>query len=90
MAYDRRVADTKQAEKIVSKVVARLKEEREAQGMSKRQLAIRANVDPKTVSFVENEERNPTLYTLLKFAGALDIDLGSIISNAGSKKEGGK
>lgn len=76
------MAKNDHAEQTVSRVVARLQAEREAKEMSKRQLAIRASVDPKTVSFVENEERNPTLYTLLKFANALDTELENIISEA--------
>ena len=68
------------AEKVASRVVKRLREERLAQGMSKNRLATLAHVDPKTVAFVEDEKRNPTLYTLLKLATALDIELGAIIS----------
>ena len=71
-----------QAEKVVSRVVDRLREIREDIGLSKNRLAKLAGVDPKTVAFVEKRQRNPTLFTLLLLAGAMEADLGEIVKDA--------
>lgn len=76
------MSDVDIAEASVSKVVRRLKEARIAKEMSKNRLAKLAGVDPKTVGFIEREERSPTLFTLVKLARALEVELGAIIAEA--------
>ncbi len=81
------MSDPKRAETVVSGVVESLQEARLEIGMSKNRLAKLAGVDPKTVAFVENGERSPTLYTLVLLADALDADLGSVIDEALDRAE---
>jgi transcriptional regulator with XRE-family HTH domain len=45
-------------------------------------VAERAGLSQQMVSYVEREMRNPTLDTLLRIAGALEVDLAKIISRA--------
>jgi transcriptional regulator with XRE-family HTH domain len=70
------------AEMIVRLVVKRLTEARVALGMSKNRLAVLAGIDPKAVAFIEKGERSPTLHTLAKMARALDVSLGTMVSDA--------
>lgn len=69
------------AEFMVVHTVAKLRAERTKLGLSKRALAIKAGLDPKTIGLIERGERNPTLYTLALIATALEMDLGYIISS---------
>ena len=63
--------------------VARLLREcREAQGLSMNEVATRAGLSHTMISRVERELRKPTLDTLLRIAGAMEIDLWPIIKNA--------
>ena len=64
---------------ICSEVARLLKQERERQKISLNALSIRAGLSRQTVAFIENEERNPTLDTLLRLAGALDLHLEDLI-----------
>ena len=59
--------------------IRRLADERQRQGMSMTKLAALASIDTKTVSLIERGERSPTLYTILRIAGALELDPESII-----------
>jgi transcriptional regulator with XRE-family HTH domain len=45
-------------------------------------VAERAGLSQQMVSYVEREMRNPTLETLLRMAGALEVDLAKIITRA--------
>lgn len=58
----------------------RLAQERTRRGISKKRLAALAGIDRSTVAFIEDPAENPTIYNLLRYSLALDIDLGSIIS----------
>jgi len=73
------------AKNIVHGVIASLKKRREALGWSQRTLAKRAGVDPKTVSLIEREIRNPTLFTLALLASALDLPLWVATKEAETK-----
>lgn len=33
-----------------------------------------------TIAFIEDPEKNPTIYNLLRYALALEIDLGGLVS----------
>lgn len=68
--------------KICAEIVRLLKEERERQGLSQNQLATKADVNQSLVSAIEKEPWNPTVSTLLRIAGALEIDLGKVVTVA--------
>ena len=61
-----------------------MRQERERRGLSMNELAARAGLSQQMVSYVEREMRNPTLETLLRMAGALDVDLGKLLTRAGT------
>jgi transcriptional regulator with XRE-family HTH domain len=67
----------------VCKAVARiLREERLRQDISLNALAAKAGLSYQMVSYVEREMRNPTLDTLLRITGALEIDLANVLRRA--------
>lgn len=59
-----------------------LKEEREKRGHSLNLLSEKAGLSRQTISFIEQEERNPTLDTLLRLTAAMDVELESVIARA--------
>ena len=59
-----------------------LKKERERLRLSMTTVAAKAGLSQQMVSYVERGIRNPTLETLLRITGALDIDLAKIIAQA--------
>jgi transcriptional regulator with XRE-family HTH domain len=56
-----------------------LREQRQARDMSQEALALKANVDRTFVSQIERGIRQPTLTTLCKLAGALEIQPSTLI-----------
>lgn len=80
--YASRVPVDRTPEKICSAVARVLKAERARQGLSLNALAEKAGLSRQTVTFVEQEERNPTLDTLLRLTAALGVDLEQIIGLA--------
>lgn len=69
-------------DQIASLVIADLRGKREKIGMSMNVLAERSGLSLTMISFVERGLRKPTLDTLLRIAGALNISLGSILKKA--------
>jgi transcriptional regulator with XRE-family HTH domain len=67
---------------ICSHVARLIKEERQRQKLSLNALAARAGLSRQMVSYVEQEERNPSLETLLRLTGALGVQLEAIIRHA--------
>jgi len=76
------VATKKDYEVICSEVARLLKAERARQGASLNSVAEKAGLSRQTVTFVEQELRNPTLETLLRLTTAPGIDLENIIASA--------
>lgn len=70
------------AQFLVARTVRILAERRNSLGLSKRALAIRAGLDPRTIGLIERGERSPTLHTVALIAAALDLELGHLISSA--------
>ena len=68
--------------RICSEIARLLKEERLQQKLSLNLLSARAGLNRQTVSFVEGEERMPTVDTLLRISDALDIKLEDVIAKA--------
>ena len=73
---------------ICAAVVRRLRAERQRQQLSMRRLAEQAGLSQAMISLVENDLRNPTLDTLLRITGALQLNLGRLLLKATAK--GGK
>ena len=67
---------------ICSEVARLLKEERMRRGLSLNALSARAGLSRQTVAFIEQEERNPTLETLLRMTAVLEVKLEDLIKNA--------
>lgn len=67
-------------EKILEDVVAEFKRLRLEKGFSHDKLATRAGVTRSAISHVESGRRKPSLLLCLKIAKALDIPLGSLVS----------
>jgi transcriptional regulator with XRE-family HTH domain len=60
-----------------------LRERRESLGLSMNEVARRTGLAQQTVSFVERGMRMPTLDTLLRITGALDLELWKVLREAG-------
>lgn len=73
---------SKVAEATVSRLIGLLAQHREKKGLSQRQLAGLAGLDPKTISLWERGERSPTLAALLLVSTAMNCDLGQKLKEA--------
>jgi transcriptional regulator with XRE-family HTH domain len=76
------VATDSQRKILSSRIIKALRDERIRQGMSMTALAEKSGLSLTMISFVERELRNPTLDSLLRIAGALDVRLGGVIVKA--------
>jgi transcriptional regulator with XRE-family HTH domain len=63
-----------------------LRDERESQNLSLNSLAAKAGISRQMVSYIEQEERNPSLDTLLRITDALQINLDDVIKRAREDK----
>jgi transcriptional regulator with XRE-family HTH domain len=68
------------ASKINAELSKRLAQERIARGLSKKKFAVVSGMNRSTIAFIEDPEKNPTIYNLLRYALALEIDLGELVS----------
>jgi len=82
LMYWRPVRSTRLLDAISTQVTRLLKEQRRKRRLSLNVLAQKAGVARQTVSYVEQEVRNPTLDTLLRITTALEVDLEQIIAKA--------
>ena len=64
---------------INSKVIKELVRIRKSAGVSKKALSELTGLSRRGIQLIEEEQRNPTLLSLLKLAQALNVDLGAII-----------
>lgn len=69
-------------ENICSNVARLLREDRQRKNLSLNAVAAKAGVSRQIVSYIEQEERNPSLDTLLRITDALGIHLDDLISQA--------
>jgi transcriptional regulator with XRE-family HTH domain len=76
------VAAAKATEAISSQVARLLREERIKRHLSLNELAAKAGVSRQMVSYIEQEERNPSLDTMLRITRALEINLDDVIRRA--------
>ena len=70
-------------DELSAAVIRLLREERDAQGVSGKQLAKLCGLNQSTISLTDRGLRKPTLETLLRLAVVLRIDLGEILTKAG-------
>jgi transcriptional regulator with XRE-family HTH domain len=82
------VSVSKISEIVCSQVARLLKEARAKSGLSLNLVAQKAGLSRQTVTFIEQEQRIPTLDTLLRITLALDIDLEKVIAEARKSVKG--
>lgn len=82
LGYVPNVSVEKSHQTICSQVARLLREERQRQNLSLKTLAELAGLSRQMVSYVEQEERNPTLDTLLRISTALGVKLEELIKRA--------
>ncbi|HTX75098.1 MAG TPA: helix-turn-helix transcriptional regulator [Terracidiphilus sp.] len=75
------------AQEAGSQVAARVREIRGARHLSQRQLAARMEVPRTYISKIENGKAIPTLSSLERLAGALDVEVGQLVRDARSQRE---
>jgi transcriptional regulator with XRE-family HTH domain len=68
--------------RVALQVAQLLRDERIRRKISMDQLAAKAGLSQPMISYVERGLRNPTLDTLLRIAGALDVDLWKLLKRA--------
>jgi DNA-binding XRE family transcriptional regulator len=76
------VAQKYPREAICSSVARHLRLAREERGLSLNALSEQAGLSCQTISFIEQEERNPTLDTLLRITAVLGITLNDLLKQA--------
>lgn len=69
-------------DKLKKKIGQRIIEFREQKGWSQADLARACSKDRQAIEKLENGKVNPTLYTLLEVANALDISLSKLVDFA--------
>ena len=76
------MTDNALREKLCSNLSRLLKEERLRQKMSLNLLAEKAGLNRQTVKFIEDEERTPTIDTLLRLTEVLEVPLEDLLKRA--------
>ncbi|MEY2485304.1 MAG: hypothetical protein QOH39_952 [Verrucomicrobiota bacterium] len=66
---------------------AAIKAERSALGISQEELAYRANLHRTYISDVERGARNPSIVSIQKLAGALEISVSTLFAQAGDSRQ---
>ena len=67
-----------------------LKQERQRIGITQLELAGRCDLDPLTISLYERGERQPTLATIFKLSGALNIRADHLVRQVMESLENGE
>lgn len=76
------MADDKNRRAVCSAVARILHQERTERKMSLSAVAEKAGLSYQMVGFVEKQERNPTLDTVLRICEALGIDINDVLRRA--------
>lgn len=71
----------KNAEKIVSKLIAELAKIRKEKGLSHDKIAALTGLHRSAISLIESEKRIPTILTCVKIADALEVSLGDLLKS---------
>lgn len=82
LRYGAPMAPENLREHINATVARLLREEREKRGMSKNMLSQKSGLSRQTITFIEEEQRKPTLDSLLRMTEALGFDIEDIIRRA--------
>jgi transcriptional regulator with XRE-family HTH domain len=75
---------------VIGRLMELLREERLRRKLSLNEVAARSGLSHTMVSRVEKRERLPTIDTLLRITGALDIDLGKLLGKAARAANSGE
>jgi transcriptional regulator with XRE-family HTH domain len=78
----------REAERILSGVMDRLKKERTRQGLSLQRLGALSGVDRTMIAKIEKGDRSPTLIVCLRVADALGLNLHDVLKDVPAKKGG--
>ena len=86
------MAKTNYRDNVCSHVATLLREERKRQTVSMTRLAEMAGLSQGMISYVEHEQKNPSLDTMLRICHALKIELSTVLARAEkmAKKAGAK
>ena len=76
----------REAERISSCVMDRLRRERERQGLSLQKLGAISGVSRTAIGLIEKGKRNPSLLITLRLADALGLDLASVLKKSIPKR----
>ena len=76
------VASNQKRQAICSNLARLLREERQRKNFSMNVLAARSGISRQMVSYIEQEERNPTVDTLLRITEVLGVELDELIRKA--------
>lgn len=77
-----RMAEEKTRRAICAAVARILQQERTKRRLSLSAVAEKAGISYQMVGFVEKEQRNPTLDTILRICDAIGIDFESVLKHA--------
>jgi transcriptional regulator with XRE-family HTH domain len=77
----------KEADRILSCVVARLQAEREDQGLSLKKLGAMSGIHRTTIGLIESGQRSPSFVICLRLADALGLDLAKVLKGVSAKKQ---
>ena len=78
----------REAARILAYVMDRLREEREAQGLTLQKLGRISGVSRTMIAMAENGERSPSLMICVRVADALGVQLGDVLNSVPAKKGG--
>ncbi len=73
-------------DQICANVARLLREERERRKLSLNSVAQQAGLSRQTVTFIETEERNPTLMSLLRITAVLGVNLEDLLAKARAER----
>lgn len=69
----------REAQNFSDEVVRLLVEERDKRKLTNYQVAQKSNLSPAALSYIERNERRPTLYSLKQIADAIGVKLSDVI-----------
>jgi transcriptional regulator with XRE-family HTH domain len=67
------------SQEVLQRIARRLRQERQARGLSQAALAERSGVSPRMLALIEKAETNPSIATLAEIAAALGLDFADLI-----------
>lgn len=80
----------REAARQLAYVMDRLRDEREAQGLTLAQLGRISGISRIMIAMIERGERSPSLMICLRVADALGVQLWEVLKDVPAKKGGGR